>query len=110
MRNATHLAYSYIPLVFQSNQLGEREASYFTKAWFDHQLKGDTSGRLTAAVCDDSVDRTSIGAGTYDPTAAVPTDPYSGNVPYTIAGVPIRDAVSFYYRSAYSLGGSRLPR
>ena len=105
MRNATHLAYTYIPLVFQSNQLGEREASYFTKAWLDYQLKRDTSGlaRLTAATYDDSVDRTSIGAGTYDPAKADPTDPYAGNVPYTIAGIPIKDAVSFYYRSAYSL-------
>jgi hypothetical protein len=107
MRNATHLAYTYIPLVFQSNQLGEREASYFTKAWLDYQLKGDTSGleRLTAGRYDDSIDKTSIGAGTYDPAAAVPTDPYSGNVPYRISGIPIRDAVSFYYRSAYSLAG-----
>jgi dienelactone hydrolase len=107
MRNATHLAYTYIPHVFQSNQLGEREASYFTKAWLDYQLKRDESGlaRLKAAKYDDSVDKTSIGAGTYDPRAAVASDPYSGNIPYTIAGIPIRDAVSFYYRSAYSLAG-----
>jgi hypothetical protein len=107
MRNATHLAYTYIPLVFQSNQLGEREASYFTKAWLDYQIRRDTSGlaRLTAARYDDSVDRTSIGAGTYNPGAADPAIPYAGNVPYTIAGIPIRDAVSFYYRSAYSLDG-----
>jgi len=54
---------------------------------------------------DDSVDRTSIGAGTYDPTKVVPGDPYSGNVPYKIKGVRTADAVSFYYRSAYSLRG-----
>jgi dienelactone hydrolase len=107
LRNATHLAYTYIPLVFQSNQLGERMASYFTKAWLDLQLRGDRTGfdRLVAAKFDDSVDRTSIGAGTYDPAKLDPADPYSGNVPYTIAGIPIKDAVSFYYRSAYKLRG-----
>jgi hypothetical protein len=110
LRNATHLAYTYIPLVFQSNQLGERMASYYTKAWLNLKLKGRRSAlsRLTAARFDDSVDRTSIGAGTYDPTKVVPGDPYSGNVPYRIAGIPVRDAVSFYYRSAYSLRGGGL--
>jgi hypothetical protein len=105
LRNATHLAYTYIPLVFQSNELGERMASYFTKAWLDLQLRGDRTGytRLTAARFDDSVDKTSIGAGVYDPTKAKAADPYAGNVPYLIKGIPIRDAVSFYYRSAYSL-------
>ena len=105
LRSATHLAYSYIPLVFQSNQLGERMASYYTKAWLDLKLKGDRSGltRLTAKRFDDSVDETSIGAGTYDPSKADPANPYAGNVPYTIAGIKTADAVSFYYRSAYSL-------
>lgn len=105
LRNATHLAYTSIPLVFQSNQLGERMASYFTKAWFDLQLRGDASGlsRLTAAAFDDSVDVTSIGFGVYDPALADPTDPYSGNVPHLIEGIPVPDAVSFYYRSAYAL-------
>jgi dienelactone hydrolase len=105
LRAATHLAYTYIPLVLQSNQLGERMASYYTKAWFDWQLRGDRSGlqRLTATAFDDSVDVTSIGAGTWDPAEADPTDPYSGNVPYLVEGIPVADAVSFYYRSAYSL-------
>lgn len=105
LRNATHLAYTYIPLVFQSNQLGERMASYFTKAWFDVQLRGDASGlsRLTAPEFDNSVDVTSIGAGVHDPALVDPSDPYSGNVPYMVEGIKIADAVSFYYRSAYSL-------
>ncbi|MCW2606501.1 MAG: hypothetical protein JWO60_1194 [Frankiales bacterium] len=105
LRNATHLAYTYIPLVFQSNELGERMASYYTKAWFDLHLKGDRSGytRLTAQRFDDSVDTSSIGAGVFDPAKADPEDVYAGNVPYTIKGIPTRDAVSFYYRSAYSL-------
>lgn len=105
LRGATHLTYTSIPLVFQSGELPERLASYYTKAWFDLQLRGDRSGldRLTATRFDDSVDVTSIGAGVYDPTQADPTDPYSGNVPYLIEGIPVADAVSFYYRSAYSL-------
>ena len=56
-----------------------------------------------ASEFDDSADKTSIGAGTYDPTAADPTDPYSGNVPYKIKGIDVANAVSFYYQSAYSL-------
>jgi dienelactone hydrolase len=108
-RGATHLTYSYIPLVFQANELSERMASYFTTAWFDLQLRGDRTGleRLTAARFDGSADATAIGAGVYDPAAANPADPYAGNVPYTIAGIPVKDAVSFYYRSAYSLSDPR---
>src|SRR4051794_1148984 len=106
-RGATHLTYTYIPLVFQANELSERMASYFTTAWFDLQLRGDRTGlsRLTATRFDGSADARSIGAGVYDPTAADPTDPYSGNVPYKIAGIKVADAVSFYYRSAYSVRG-----
>ena len=105
LRGATHLTYTYIPLVFQANQLGERMASYYTRAWFDWQLRGDRAGlqRLTAKAFDDSVDVTSIGAGVYDPSQADPTDPYAGNVPYVIDGIAVPDAVSFYYRSAWSL-------
>jgi dienelactone hydrolase len=106
-RGATHLTYTYIPLVFQANELSERMASYFTTAWFDLQLRGDRTGltRLTATKFDGSADRYSIGAGVYDPTAADPADPYSGNVPYKINGIKVADAVSFYYRSAYSVRG-----
>jgi dienelactone hydrolase len=104
-RGATHLTYTYIPLVFQASELNERMASYYTRAWFDLQLRHRWSGftRLTATTFDDSADVDSIGAGVYDPSAADPTDPYSGNVPYTIAGIKVPDAVSFYYESAYAL-------
>src|SRR5688572_24204765 len=80
-------------------------AAYYTLAWFDLQLKGDPTGfdRLTATKFDDSVDRTSIGAGVYDPAEADPTDPYSGNNPIMIEGIPVKDAVSFYYLSEYAL-------
>jgi dienelactone hydrolase len=104
-RGATHLTYSYIPLVFQANELSERMASYFTTAWFDAQLRHDPTGftRLTAKTFDGSADAHSIGAGVYDPQAADPSDPYSGNVPYAIKGITVADAVSFYYRSSYAL-------
>jgi dienelactone hydrolase len=109
LRGATHLTYSYIPLVFQANQLGERMASYYTKAWFDLHLRGDRTGltRLTSSAFDGSVDVSSIGAGSFDPALVDPADPYSGNVPYLIKGIKVADAVSFYYRSAWSLKDPR---
>jgi dienelactone hydrolase len=108
-RGATHLTYSYIPLVFQASELNERMASYYTVAWFDRYLKGDATGfdRLTAARFDDSADTDSIGAGVYDPAEADPSDPYSGNTPYRIAGIRVADAMSFYYGSAWSLHDPR---
>jgi alpha-beta hydrolase superfamily lysophospholipase len=106
-RGATHLTYSFIPLVFQANELSERMASYYTTAWFDRYLKGRKSGfkRLTATAFDKSADRHSIGTGTFDQSAAAadPTNRYAGNVPYTIAGIKTADAVSFYYLSQYTL-------
>jgi dienelactone hydrolase len=109
LRGATHLEYSYIPAILPASELGERMASYFTQAWFDLKLKHRAGGfdRLVAHAFDGSADEHSIGAGIYDVTAADPTDPYSGNVPYRIKGIPVRDAVSFYYRSRYSLHDPR---
>ena len=108
-RNATHLTYSYVPAVLPANELSERMASYYTAAWLDLELRHSSAAfqRLVATKFDDSADRHSIGAGVYDPTAADPTDPYSGNVPYKIAGIPVKDAVSFYYESEYSLRDPR---
>jgi dienelactone hydrolase len=107
LRGATHLTYSYIPYVLPSSQLSERMAFYFTLAWFDKQLGGQPGGyqRLVATSFDDSADVHSIGAGTYSASAARahPTDPAAGNVPYKIAGLPVADAVSFYYESEYAL-------
>jgi dienelactone hydrolase len=106
-RGATHLTYTYIPLVLPASELAERFAFYYTLAWFDRYLKGDPTGltRLTATRFDSSADAHSIGAGTFDPQRALahPTDPLAGNVPYTIAGIPVKDVVSFYYYSEYSL-------
>lgn len=108
-RGATHLTYTYVPYVLPASELAERFASYYTVAWFDEYLKGDPSGfeRLTAKKFDASADNDSIGAGIYDPRLALqdPTDPYAGNVPYKIKGLPVRNVVSFYYMSQYSLHG-----
>ena len=107
LRGATHLEYMYIDAVLPASRLGERMASYYTVAWFDRYLKGEASAfdRLVATSFDGSADASSIGAGDYSQAKALanPTDPTAGNVPYTIEGIPVENAVSFYYRSAYSL-------
>jgi hypothetical protein len=122
-RNGTHLTYTYIDLVLPSNELSERFAFYYTLAWFDQYLRGghDPYTRQSAlrrltdlGRYDTSADRNSkgpvsIGAGVFDPTAAAanPTDSMAGNVPYRIAGIPIRGSLSFYYYSQYRLTDSR---
>jgi len=116
-RNGTHLTYTYIDLVLPSNELSERFAFYYTLAWFDQYLRGGKDPytsqpalqRLTSvSEYDDSADtnsrgRLAIGAGVYDPTALDPTDPMSGNVPYTIKGIPIPNSLSFYFYSQFRL-------
>lgn len=110
-RGATHLTYTYVPLVFQASELDERMASYYTLAWLDFKLRGLRSGlrRLTARRFDASVDDDSIGAGVWDPARVTPGDLYSGNVPYRIKGISVANAVSFYYLSAYRLRAGRRP-
>jgi dienelactone hydrolase len=107
LRGATHLEYTYIPLVFPASQKGERVASYYTRAWFDRYLRGDDAGfsRLIAETFDDSADVHAIGTGAFDPTLATadPTNRYAGNVPHTIAGVPVANTLSFYYLSQYAI-------
>ena len=107
LRGATHLEYTYIPLVLPASRLGERFASHYTVAWFDRYLKGDAAAfdRLTTTVFDGGADSSSIGAGDFSAEAALatPTDPEAGNVPYKIEGMPVEHALSFYYGSAYSL-------
>jgi hypothetical protein len=118
-RDATHLTYSYIPLVLPANELGERFAFYYTLAWFDEYLRGGVDpytaqpayARLTnLGSYDASADRNtlsavSIGAGTYSPAAALtdPTNPAAGNQPYLIDGISIPDSLSFYYYSEFRL-------
>ncbi len=112
LRSSTHLEYTYVPYILPASRLGERVAWHYTLAWFDRYVKGDTSAtqRLTETSFDGSGDASSIGAGTFDPerAAANPADPEAGNVPYRIAGLPVKDRVSFYYRSSYSLDGGAL--
>jgi hypothetical protein len=127
IRNGTHLTYTYVPYILPANEIGERVAFYYTLAWLDEYLRGgqdallpssDTAyERLTSlGSYDHSADHNSntvdpgasdisFGAGTYDASqaAADPTNPAAGNVPYEINGIPIRDTLSFYYYSEYSL-------
>jgi dienelactone hydrolase len=107
LRGATHLEYTYIPLVLPASRLGERFASHYTTAWFDRYLKGDAAAfdRLTATQFDGGADASSIGAGDFSAEAALadPTNPEAGNVPYEIEGMSVPDVLSFYYDSAYSL-------
>jgi dienelactone hydrolase len=72
--------------------------------------------RLVATQFDDSADRHNISQGFWDPVMAVMNaDPlYGGNVPYSVAGKPIADRLSFYYRSVcfvslpdYNLGAGK---
>ena len=116
-RNGTHLTYTYVDLVLPSNELSERFAFYYTLAWFDQYLRNGRDPytsqpayeRLTnLGKYDESADRNSksklaIGAGVWDASAADPTDPMSGNVPYEIKGVPIPNSLSFYFFSQYRL-------
>ena len=127
IRNGTHLTYSYVPYVLPANEIGERVAFYYTLAWMDEYLRGgrdpllprsDTAYRrlTTLGTFDRSADHNgntkdrgaadiSFGAGTYSATkaAAHATNPAAGNVPYEIAGIPIRDTLSYYYYSEYAI-------
>lgn len=67
----------------------------------------DAHARLTATAFDDSADRHNISQGRYDPSRATPGDPYSGNVPYRLEGMPVADRLSFYYPSRCFLSTPR---
>jgi len=113
-RASDHYEFGYqpYPANFPSSRYGERVAFYYSLAWFDRYLKGDASGtsRLTAPLFDDSSDRHSIGAGTFDKATALRnlTNPFAGNVPYRIAGKCAANLLSFYFASAYDLEGGTL--
>lgn len=102
LQGSTHLEWTYIPYVLTASNDGERVAMHYTLAWLDRWLKpathaADARGRLTAEAFDDSADASAIGTGRWDPA--------EGNVPYEIAGIPIEDRLSFYYRSSYAFDG-----
>lgn len=113
-RASTHYEWGYqpFPASFPATRYGERISFHYTLAWFDRYLKGDVSAteRLATLTFDDSSDRHSIGAGTFDPELllADPFNPAAGNVPYEIAGECVANLLSFYYHSAYHLEGGAL--
>ena len=78
---------------------------YYNLAWLDYHLKGDSEAhkadaerRLLARSFDDSVDRTNISTGTYDPAT-------NGNNPYLIEGEAVEDHISVWYPNIVSFGG-----
>ena len=113
-RASNHYEWGYqpYPANLPASRYGERIAFYYSLAWLDRYLKGDETAmpRLTASVFEESSDRHSIGTGTYDATKALadPTNPFAGNVPYTIAGKCSANVLSFYYASAFSLDGGQV--
>jgi dienelactone hydrolase len=106
LRAATHL--DWVPRASAASRLGEAVSAYYTLAWFDRYLKGirdpraarDGFRRLTAATFDASTDVHNISQGRYDAAqAALAADPYAGNVPYRLEGLPVRDRLSFSFVS-----------
>ena len=111
LRASTHL--DWTPSEASGNRYAETVSVYYTLSWFDRYLKGATDRgaaeqafrRLTAPRFDDYADRHDISQGIFDPAraAAHPDDPYAGNVPYAIDGLPVRDRMSFYFPSKCSI-------
>lgn len=106
LRAATHL--DWVPNVSAASRYGEAVSVYYTLAWFDRYLKGpgepqlaaDAFRRLTAAEFDGAADVHNISQGLFDPLQAAQSgDPYGGNVPYALDGMPVADRLSFYFRS-----------
>lgn len=103
---STHGEWAFSPFA-EASRLGERVAFYHALAWFGAFVKGaatqhergdetaqreDAQARLAAPTFDESADRTSSGAGLYDPASGE-------NVPHAIAGLAIDDQLSPYFRS-----------
>jgi hypothetical protein len=107
IRGTTHLTYTYIPYILPAGELSERVAYYYTQAWLNYTMRWQPNAfkELTATTFDNSADLKSIGAGTYDAAKALadPSNTAAGNVPYTIAGLPVPNLMSIYYESEYSL-------
>ena len=109
LRAALHL--DWVPSQLSGNRYAEVVTVYYTLAWFDRYVRGvtepdvaaDAFDRLTTTRFDDSADRHNISQGIFDPDLAEPDDPYAGNVPYRIDGLPVADRLSFYFRAKCSL-------
>ena len=109
LRAATHLDFTqFVPGT--GSRYGAAVAFYYTLAWFDRYLRGAQHGhaalrreareRLLATRFDRSADIHNVSGGTYDPTTGK-------NVPAFIAGQPVRNRLSFEFRSAYYLDHGR---
>jgi pimeloyl-ACP methyl ester carboxylesterase len=97
--NHSEFAYSGPERPAPASRAGQRVATYFALAWLDRRLNGGhADARLLAERFDDSVDRSSIGLGTWE--AATMT-----NHPYVIAGDHVASALSSNYVSRYAFGG-----
>jgi dienelactone hydrolase len=101
LRAATHLDFTEFPQA-NGSRYGVATTLYYTLAWFDHYLRGADAGlrRLVATAFDESADLHNISGGRFDPATG-------RNVPAQIAGQPVRDRLSFHFRSAYFLAGGR---
>jgi pimeloyl-ACP methyl ester carboxylesterase len=113
LRATTHLDWTLSEP--SGNRYGEIVSVYYTLAWFDRYLSDgpgearDAFERLITRSFDASADRHNISQGLFDPAmaAAHPTDPYAGNVPYRIEGLPVAHRLSFYFASKCFISAPR---
>ena len=104
LRAATHLDFTEFPQA-NGSRYGVITTLYYTLAWFDRYVKGgsaasDALRRLTATSFDSSADVHYISGGRFDPATG-------RNAPAQIGAQPVRDRLSFHFRSAYFLRGGR---
>jgi dienelactone hydrolase len=101
LRAATHLDFTQLT-PGTGSRYGSAVSFYYTLAWFDRYLRGARGAgrRLRATRFDRSADVHNVSGGTYDAATG-------RNVPAFIGGQPVRDRLSFEYRSAYRLGHGR---
>ena len=107
LRGATHLEYTYIPLVLPASRLGERFASHYTVAWFDRYLKGDAAAfdRLTAtsSTAARTPPRSARATSAPTPRSPIRRTRRPATCRTRSRGCRSADVLSFYYGSAYSL-------
>lgn len=101
LRAATHLDFTEFPQA-NGSRYGVVTTLYYTLAWFDRYLKGadEALRRLVASEFDGSADVHYISGGRFDPATGA-------NLPARIGGQPVRDRLSFHFRSAYFLAAGR---
>jgi dienelactone hydrolase len=101
LRAATHLDFTQFG-IGTGSRYGAAVAFYYTRAWFDSYLKHQRTAtkRLTATRFDRSGDVHNISGGVWDPST-------NSNIPAFISGQPVRDRLSFHFRSAYYFNKGR---